>query len=89
MNLVQSASKQLATRICFLIQLHVSSHKGSLIVNIIRFLKCPLQNNRTYSSLSVIIITTVDLGVQWLSYSPLKPWFAGSNQAGVDGFFRA
>ena len=62
MNLVQSASKQLATRICFLIQLHVSSHKGSFIVNIIRFLKCPLQNNLTYSYLSVIIISTVDLG---------------------------
>ena len=25
--------------------------------------------------------------VQWLSYSPLDPRFAGSNTAGVDGFF--
>ena len=25
--------------------------------------------------------------VQWLSYSPLDPKFAGSNPAGVDGFF--
>ena len=27
--------------------------------------------------------------VLWLSYSPLDSRFAGSNPAGVDGFFRA
>ena len=29
------------------------------------------------------------LVVQWLSYSPLDLWFAGSNPAGVDGFFQS
>ena len=32
------------------------------------------------------MLTTV---VQWLSYSPLDPRFAGSIPAGVDGFFQS
>ena len=36
---------------------------------------------------STVIIEESSSRVQWLSYSPLEPRFAGSNPAGVDGFF--
>ena len=36
---------------------------------------------------SVLLSLSVEHGGPWLSYSRLDPKFAGSNPAGVDGFF--
>ena len=47
------------------------------------------KKNVSHVGISDIINKVVDPGGPVVSYSPLDPWFAGSNPAGVDGFFRA
>ena len=48
---------------------------------------CGFKPGRSRWTLYIHIYMTTPV-VPWLSYSPLDPRYAGSNQAGVDGFFQ-
>ena len=47
-----------------------------------------LNSNFMYGTINVTRSESTPV-VQWLSYSPLDPRFAGSIPAGVDGFFQS
>ena len=66
--------------------------RPTAILDIKQLVACKRGQYIEFSSAKCAIICYVStfkstLVVQWLSYSPLDPRFAGSIPAGVDGFF--